>query len=136
MAILLLALLAGAAGEHLLRLKIEAGRADLEAAERELRTWQQQHPEIKTLEEQRARIARSEQALAVLRDTPALAAGQSLLLAAIDSLGPDLTRFTFQNGSLVVQSRELAKARARLEKVPGVTGLAETEGRLEGVFNQ
>lgn len=136
MAILVLALLAGAAGEHLLRLRIEAGRADLETAEQELRKWEQQHPEIKQLEEQRARIQRSEQAIAMLRDTPALAAGQSLLLAAIDSLGPDLTRFGFQNGGLMVQSRALSKARTRLEKVPGVTGLVESEGRLEGVFNQ
>lgn len=136
MAIVLIALLAGAAVEHMLGLKIEAGRAELEAAEQELRTWQQGHPEIKELEAQRARINRSEQALTILRDTPALAAGQSLLLAAIDSLGPDLTRFGYQNGGLLVQSKSLAKTRARLEKVPGVTGLVESEGRLEGVFNQ
>ncbi len=137
LAIVLIALLASAAVEHLLGLKIEAGRGDLEAAEQELRTFEQAHlDEIKKLEEQRARINRSEQALAMLRDTPALAAGQSLLLAAIDSLGPDLTRFGYQNGNLLVQSKSLAKTRARLEKVPGVTGLVESEGRLEGIFNQ
>ncbi|MCE7869809.1 hypothetical protein DYH09_05460 [bacterium CPR1] len=136
MAILLIALLSGAAVEHLLGLKLEAGRADLEAAQQELSEWARQHPEIKTLEETRARAERSELALGALRETPVMAAGQSLLLAAIDSLGTDLTRFGYEGGTLIVQSKNLARARERLETVPGVTGLTESEGQLEGVLNQ